>query len=101
MTLSEARNELKTALVRGEGYLACPIIPLRLIELVDGYLVAGINDPPIHKSKAVSRWIKPLERTWNGKFITYQQTAAPWYGRRFAKSQLELIDGLIDAIEGN
>lgn len=99
MTLSEARNELAAALATGEGWIANPAVPLRLVELVDGYLVAGINDPPIPKSKSVRMAIKGLEPTWNGVFIIHQQTGAPWYGKRFAHHQLEIIDGLIEATQ--
>ncbi|MGQ7242938.1 hypothetical protein ACUN9V_05675 [Salinicola sp. V024] len=96
-TLAEARNELAAALATGEGWIASPIIPLRLVELEDGWLVAGVTDPPIRKTRAVRMAIKPLEPTYNGKFIMYQQVSAPWYGQRFGWHQLEILDGLIEA----
>ncbi len=99
MTLAEARNELAAALVRGDGWTASPIIPLRLVELEDAYLLAGIDCPKIRKTRALRVALRAfgLEPTWNGKFIMYQQVSAPWYGKRFAHHQLEILDGIIEA----
>lgn len=97
MTLSEARNELAAALAAGDGE-SSPVLPLRLVELEDAYLIAGIDCPKLPKTRALGVAMRALglQQTWNGKFPVWQQTGHPRHGRRFYQRQLGIIEGLLE-----